>query len=136
MKKMMTVAALLTAGLSSFAHAQAGPADPWGDATVARADEEKAVAERFSLFDTDKDGAISAEEMAASAQGQRRPGGGMRADANGDGKIGKDEYLAAQLRRFDAQDADGDGQLTKAERDAARAAMMERMQNGGGWGGQ
>ncbi|MCW1429100.1 EF-hand domain-containing protein [Novosphingobium sp. JCM 18896] len=140
MKHVTIAAAALAASLAGAALAQPFP-DPYGDATVARADEEAKAGERFAAADTNHDGAISEDELEAAAQGQRGPGGGglRRADANEDGKITKDEFVAAQLRRFDMQDANKDGQLTKAERDAFRA---ERMRNGpgggnggGGWGG-
>lgn len=131
MKTGLMIAAAITAtGLCGAAHAQ--PMDPWGDTTVSRADAQKKAEENFAALDTNQDGTISEDERAAT-QGQRGgPGGGLRrADKDGDGKITKDEYLAAQLERFDNQDADKDGQLTKAERDAAREARMRE----GGWGG-
>lgn len=144
MQKSTIAAALIAASLGGAVQAQPFP-DPWGDATVARTDEAAKAAERFAAADANHDGAISADELEAMAQGQRGPndnrggGGGLRrADADGDGKITKEEFVAAQLRRFDMQDADKDGQLTKAERDAFRA---ERMRdggpggNGGNWGG-
>lgn len=134
MKIRTIVAALAAAGLAGTAQAQMGPGggDPYGDATVSRADAQAKASERFGALDADKDGAIDASEQEA-AQGQRGGGFGLRrADANADGKITREEFLTAQLRRFDMQDGDGDGQLTKAERDAARA---ERARGGGGWGG-
>ena len=139
MKHVTMAAAALAVGLASVAQAQAFQ-DPWGDATVARADEEAKAGERFAVADANHDGAISTDELEAASQGQRGPngdrggGGGLRrADANEDGKITKDEFVSAQLRRFDMQDANKDGQLTKAERDTARAARMRN--GGGGWGG-
>ena len=51
------------------------------------------------------------------------------ADANKDGAVSKDEFLAAHDRHFDQVDANKDGQLTPAERRTARTAMMERMRN-------
>lgn len=130
--KTTVIAAAFAVTLCTAAHAQ-DRRDPWGDATVSRAGEEAKADERFDAMDTNHDGSLSADEMAAGAQSQRGPGGGgmRRADADGDGKVSKAEYLAAQLRRFDMQDADKDGQLTKVERDAARAQRMQ----GGGWGG-
>lgn len=133
----MISAAFLAAGFCGAAQAQPGP-DSRGDATVSRADEQAKAGERFAAIDADHDGAISSDEQKAGAQGgQRGSGGGLRrADTDGDGKITRDEYLAAQLRRFDTQDADKDGQLTKAERDAARAAREQNGQNGQrDWGG-
>jgi hypothetical protein len=130
---LAVVAASLALAVS--AHAQAGPPDPWGDATVTRAEAQAWAGERFDAADANRDGSLSAEETAAAAQGPGRGGGMRRADSNGDGKVSREEFVAAQLARFDTQDGNDDGQLTKAERDAARAAMMERMRDRGGWGG-
>ena len=140
MKKRITIFGLAAIGLNFPALAQGGPpADPYGDATVTRADELAAIGARFDALDTNKDGSLSADELAAGApaggpggRGGRGPGG--RADADGDGKVSKDEYTSAQLRRFDMQDANKDGSLTKEERDAARA-QRQRGPGGGGWGG-
>ena len=117
MKKRITIFGLAAIGLSFPALAQGGPpADPYGDATVTRADEL----------------AGGAPAGGPGGRGGRGPGG--RADADGDGKVSKDEYTSAQLRRFDMQDANKDGSLTKEERDAARA-QRQRGPGGGGWGG-
>jgi hypothetical protein len=57
----------------------------------------------------------------------------MRADANEDGKLGRDELQAAHrergeraLRAFDAADTDKDGVLTAEERRAFRDSMRAR----------
>lgn len=136
-RRMMIAAAVLATGFAGAVHAQDAFEDPFGDATVSRADAEKAAGDRFDAIDTNHDGAVTAEEMAASPEGQmrRRPGLG-RADADGDGKLTKAEYTTGAMRRFDMADADHDGQSTKAERDEARAQMMARMMMGGGGGGQ
>lgn len=56
------------------------------------------------------------------------PGGGMmmRADANHDGIITREEMLADADQRFAAMDANHDGKVTPEEREASRA---------GGWRG-
>lgn len=48
--------------------------------------------------------------------------GGMM-DANKDGVITKQEFMAPALAHFDRMDANKDGQVTKEERQAAREAM-------------
>ena len=59
-------------------------------------------------------------------------GGGMMmmrmADADRDGAVTRAEFTTAAATRFDRTDTNRDGQLTPAERQAARAAMRERMQ--------
>lgn len=141
MKKLITIVGLATAGLSVPALAQGGPpADPYGDATVTRTDELTAVGARFDAQDSNHDGSLSADELAAGAPaggpgGRGGRGPGSRADEDGDGKVSKDEYVTAQLRRFDSQDADKDGKLTKAERDAARERRGRGGPGGGGGGG-
>lgn len=58
----------------------------------------------------------------------------MRADANGDGRLARDELQAAQkamadraMQAFDAADADRDGTLSTDERRAFRDAMRAQM---------
>lgn len=115
--------------------------DPLGNAAISRKDAEAQAAARFTTLDTDKDGFLSPAELAAARPGRpggeaRRPrgngprGGGMMRmmDANGDGKVSRDEFIAGNLRRFDMMDANRDLQLTKAERQAAMEAMRARME--------
>lgn len=137
MKIMIVAAALLTAGAAVPALAQGGPPDPYGDATVSKADAEAQASARFAELDTNHDNSLSPEERAAG----RGPGGGGGFGGGGPGGPGgpgaqgpmsKDDYIAAQVRRFEMQDGDHDGQLTKAERDAFRQQMIQRFQNGGG----
>lgn len=71
----------------------------------------------FTALDTDRDGELSAEEIANSAKSL------AALDKNQDGKITRDELgpppgLAgpeAMLRRFKSADANGDGKLSKEE---------------------
>lgn len=132
MNKMTLLAATAALAVSGAAFAQNGPRpDPYGDATVTKADADKAAAARFDLLDSNHDGNLSADEIAAAPGGR----GLARADANRDGAVSKAEFAAGQGRRFDMMDGNHDGQLTKAERDAFRQQMMERMRGMGGPGG-
>ena len=127
MKTFTIIAAALAAALAVPALAQGGPPpDPYGDATVSQADAAKTAADRFAQLDANHDGTLSVDEQ---------PGGGRRFGGGTPGPMSKDEFLAAQAQRFQRQDADHDGNLTKAERDAFRAQMMQRFQQGGGGGG-
>lgn len=125
------------------------------DGKLDQADRTAHEAEMFDKMDTNHDGSISRDEFMAAHQrgpmrqpgaagpdgdhhGKRGPGkdgmghmdGGMMmvrmADANKDGVVTKDEFVAAALKRFDAMDADHDGTVTPAERKAAMAAMRTK----------
>lgn len=64
----------------------------------------------------------------AHARHGQRDGFMRHLDTNRDGRLGRDEVLAAQkrqLERFDRADADHDGVLTREEMRAARQAMRE-----------
>ena len=123
--------------------------DPYGDATIPRKDAEAQAAANFAAMDTNHDGVLSLDELRAArparpprGAGDGPPGGpgnggggdpGMERmaramDANGDGKVLRDEFVAGTMHRFDLMDADHDGQLTKAERQAAMEAMRARME--------
>ena len=124
MKNFTIATAMLAAAISVPALAQGGPPpDPYGDATVTQADVEKAAADRFAQMDANHDGSLSVDEQ---------PFGGRRFGGGQPGPMTKDEFIAGQVQRFQRQDADHDGKLTKAERDAFRAQMMQRFQQGGG----
>jgi Ca2+-binding EF-hand superfamily protein len=88
---------------------------------------EAALKKRFERLDTNRDGKLTADELA----GERRELV-IRADANKDGAVTFDEFAARSrqflVRRVEAEfkaiDADGDGKLTKAEADAARGKPL------------
>lgn len=108
---------------------------------------------RFASIDTDKNGQISKAEFAAGhdrrMDGDRRgpgkpdgaphmrgghmrhPGGGKmgwgqgrQADNDRDAPLTREAFMARPLAMFDKADANRDGTVTPAERQAARAAML------------
>lgn len=123
MSKFTVLGALALATFAVSAQAQMGQrGDPYGDATVTKAEVNAAAATRFAELDTNKDGSLSEDEMGRMGRMM------AQADADKDGKLSAPEFTAQQGSRFDTQDANHDGQLTKAERDTFRQQMMERMQ--------
>lgn len=75
---------------------------------------------RFKALDAAGDGRVTAAEIANSPQARERAEHVaahivQRLDANGDGLVSKDEFLAAARQRFARLDRDGDGFLTVDE---------------------
>ena len=68
--------------------------------------------------------------MGRRGGGRMMMGMGMmrRADADGDRSITRAEFDAAVESHFATVDTDSDGAISATERQAARAAMRERMQ--------
>lgn len=124
------------------------------DGKIDQADRGAKRGQMFDRLDANKDGAVSRDEFAAaqkardgkSRDGQARDGqarksgegrmgkhgGGKRgqmmlrmADANKDGAISRDEFMAAHGKHFDMTDANKDGTITAAERKAQAAKMRE-----------
>ena len=95
----------------------------------------------FEMLDTDKDGAITAAEFGAHAEGRF-----AKMDADGDGDVTKAAMSAARAamrtkwrerragtaeERFAAMDADGDGKVTLQEmKDAVASRMAEHKKDG------
>ena len=138
MKTIAFLGMIAATTLAVSAFAQAGPpADPYGDATISRAEVEAQAAARFDQLDTNHDGSLTPEERRAAFAGRSGSGGvgGGRGPRAGAGEPqDKAAFIAAQVARFERQDVNHDGKLTKAERDEFRAQMMQRMM-GGGFGG-
>ena len=91
---------------------------------------------RMAEADLNKDGQISAEEMVAfgdKMQAERKMQRAMdmiaRFDTNKDGQLGLDEMPAPKdpAKMFSRVDTDGDGAISKAEADAMKAKMADRM---------
>ena len=123
-----------------------------GDGTLQQAEIDMAVAALRSL-DRNHDGTVDSTELAKPAgqaarpegrnDGERRPEGASqnerqgrqrggpdlsRLDADGDGKVSKDEAPERLKERFDTIDTNGDGYINKQEQEQ----MMQRMRDRGG----
>jgi hypothetical protein len=102
-------------------------ADANKDGKVTRQEYTDARAAQFARMDRNGDGVVddadSRERADQSAVG-KRVAGAMRGriDANGDGKISKDEFVSAPTMLFDRFDADKNGELDAKELEAARGA--------------
>jgi Ca2+-binding EF-hand superfamily protein len=175
MRKILLAAAgfAALAGAAGLALAQdSGPrgrfdifqADANGDGVLTRQEFDTGREARFAALDGNDDNLLSREEMRAERGHRGRGGahrGGMhslaRADANNDGNITRDEFLARPNQMFDrmddnddgviaaderpqrgdragrrgegrpSRDADGDGNISRAEFAAMGAHMFERL---------
>lgn len=143
MLNALALAALTAATLSTGAVAQDGPPrgpfpfeemDANKDGKVTK-DEMTAHREaRFTRADTDKDGKLSAAELAAAADEKAKERSAKRAskmieraDKDGDGMLTMAEMTPPRGdKMFDRADTDGDGAISKAEADAAREKMGKR----------
>lgn len=90
------------------------------DGTITRAEFDTARTAHFTARDANGDGALSGEELRRQRGGERPEGGPRRErpniDANNDGVISREEFLAGPTARFDRLDANNDGRLTDAEK--------------------
>jgi Ca2+-binding EF-hand superfamily protein len=108
-------------------------ADANNDGVLTRQEFDAGRDGHFTRLDANSDGQLSREEMRAM-RGDRHHRGGRRgmhglrgADANNDGAITRDEFLARPLQHFDRLDANNDGVISAAE----RPQRPERQAQGG-----
>ena len=128
------------AALASTALAQANPPKP-----VARADFQKSVDNRFNAIDTNHDGFISKQEMAAEeqralqqltqARNQKMQAEFKQLDTNHDGQLSVQEFMAAapQIKinetpeqALQALDTNHDGKLSADEFRAPQMAKFNK----------
>ena len=119
-------------------------ADANNDGVLTRQEFDAGRNARFAHLDANNDAQLSREEMRAMRGDRHHRGrrGGMHslrgADANSDGNITRDEFLARPLQHFDRLDANDDGVISTAERpqrpehQAQRADRPNRDANGDG----
>lgn len=140
MRKILLVAvgaAALAASACGFAQAQNGSAnegarhgvfqsDSNSDGVLTRAEFNAGREAQFARLDADHNGQLTREEMRADRGEHRRgqrgghrggPGAGMSgADANNDGNITRDEFLARPAAMFARLDTNSDGVISASER--------------------
>ena len=123
--------------------------DANADGKITAAEMEAAAAARFGVADTDGDGFLSPEEVAAQAQKrmeerdakrgermqERQTRMFERLDENEDGKLSLEEMAArGEGRGFDRMlerlDTDGDGAISKAEAEEARGKRFGKRGHG------
>ncbi|MGJ8536576.1 MAG: EF-hand domain-containing protein [Parasphingopyxis sp.] len=112
--------------------------DTNGDGIVTRDEAIAPALARFDRADANGDGQIDQAERTAMREQRGARRAERRAqrranrpnpDANGDGRITRDEFGTRAVERFNSADANGDGIVTREERRAARAAR--RAERGG-----
>ena len=104
------------------------------DGVVSR-DEWRGNDESFAKIDTDRNGTLSREELAAARKtwGEHHGRGDFaaRMDRNGDGAVARDEWRGND-ESFAKIDTNSDGRLTKEELETARGAWRRSSDKTGG----
>ena len=143
MKRATLLAVMALAGASLWAGASAArslagehPAfeaiDTDGNGEITPEELAALADQRFAAADADGDGLLTAEEMKAAALQRiddRVARMIARMDQNGDGALSADEMTHRRdpARMFNRIDSDDSGTISKAEFDAAREKMQARM---------
>lgn len=121
--KSLIIAAALVATLAppAFAQGTGAPSGPAAE-SVSRASIQQTDKDRFAEMDADKDGFVTAAELAGAVGPEQaaRIVGGL--DGNKDGKVSLAELDAVMLAMFDKADANRDGTVTAQEQAAMASA--------------
>ncbi|KAF0170919.1 MAG: signal transduction protein [Hyphomonadaceae bacterium] len=146
MRMVLMTAVLLTIAAPALAQGGGGMlerlamADVNRDGAITRAEVRTAREQGFRRVDANSDGFITADEreqMAAAAAAKGRGKGGEGgaggaagggADANGDGKVSRDEFLNSPMRGFDRLDSNNNDVVEASEIEMARSFMARRKQ--------
>ncbi|HEY0686032.1 MAG TPA: hypothetical protein VGD45_27060 [Steroidobacter sp.] len=105
-------------------------ADANNDGSVTREEFAAARADQFAKFDRNSDGVIDSNDVPKRLAARRQQNGGGdfmvgQFDADGDGKVTKEEFLNGPTLIFDRADADRNNVLDSKELAAAKAAAKD-----------
>lgn len=103
-------------------------ADANNDGVVSRAEFDAARDARFARLDQDRDGSVERGERREHRRGRGghvEHHGWAGADANNDGAISRDEFLARPMRMFTSLDVNNDGSISAEEQAQMRARREE-----------
>jgi Ca2+-binding EF-hand superfamily protein len=93
------------------------------DGTVDLAEAKKAASDMFDKLDTNKEGTLDLKELRGRVSRREL----AAVDADHDGTLSKDEYLALVEQRFKAADADHDGTLANWEFHTPKGRALTRL---------